>query len=278
MARSNQYLKWNEISGDGLTSAVNSAAVATAGLAEANRDIVGLADKFTKLGQDISKTATERRDKALNEYSNNLFNEALQGSMNADGTVNSGLLMHNLKTLRERDKANGEFWNDQEVGNKLGALTLKYNDTFADNYENRRKNKADEAARNRELNLANTRDTAKLVQDINTEYNNYLTKYAEFQNEAAKYNITLDDKGLLDELSGLMQVVSDNMYYTDANGNTHYRSADDSNTANALMKAMKLRQAKVNEIAKMFTDWQAKIAEAKAKDVGDKTNVLNKQP
>lgn len=263
--RSNQ-MQWDNVGGSGLSDAVGNAAVATAGLVEANNGIAGLADRFIGLGESISNKATERRNKALDEYTNNLFNESLQGAMNADGTVNSGKLIQNLQTFRARDKANGEFWSDEEVGNKIGALTLKYNDSFVKNAELIRSNKQNEALQQEVNNMKNTQETQRLITDFQTEYSNQLNKYHQLQREAARLNLTLNDPELLNEMSNLLNVFSKNMTYKDENGFTHYRSASDRGTADIITKMMADKQAISARAAKRFSEWQLKIEKAKAEE------------
>lgn len=192
MARGrNNQMRWDNVGGNGLSDAVGNAAVATAGLVEANNGIAGLADKFINLGEGISKKATERRNKALDDYTNNLFNESLQGAMNEDGTVNSGKLIQNLQTFRARDKANGEFWGDEEVGKKIGELTLKYNDSFTRNLEAVRSAKADEWLKQQALNSQAFKDFQGIVAQADAMSTEMLKELSLTEAAAKANNITI---------------------------------------------------------------------------------------
>lgn len=192
MSKDYQYLKWNEISGNGLTSAVNSAAVATAGLAEANRDIAGLADKFTKLGQDISKTATERRDKALNEYSNNLFNDALKEATDSRGLVDIAKLNAGIDKRIAAGEAAGEYWGKEEVGNIIGKKFMENLNQITGN--NLYKYKED-LFHNRWTNAENRKildDSFRRFHDMRKEFSDWIAKEKPSAEEIKDVQAALD--------------------------------------------------------------------------------------
>lgn len=164
------YLNWSDTNTNGLASAVQQAAVATQGLSAANADIAKIGENITKLGNDVTEKFTARREKQLNEYANNIFNNALQNSVTKDGRVDMSKLTANIKLSVEEGKANGEFWGDEEVGNIIGQNIMKNLDSIADNNENHRANRADEDLRFRAQVSAEQQKILDNLKNLDQEY------------------------------------------------------------------------------------------------------------
>lgn len=245
MARN--ILMWGDTNTNGLAHAVGQVAQATQGLSQANADITKIAENITNLGNDISKKFSERREKQLTQYANNLFNEALQGSLTSDGRVDMQKLTTNVKSIRERDKANGEFWKDEEVGNIIGQNIIKNLDSIAKNQENRRSNKAQEGLQQQDINIDNLSATSKILGDIDKQYFDTVRDFSVAIEEAKKYGVDpAVIKEITDKVDKVMKAYKLNNF-----------SATDPNAVSQLQQTINTRQNGIREILGYITQLNA---------------------
>lgn len=261
------YLNWSDTNTNGLASAVQQAAVATQGLSAANADIAKIGENITKLGNDVTEKFTARREKQLNEYANNIFNNALQNSVTKDGRVDMSKLTANIKLSVEEGKANGEFWGDEEVGNIIGQNIMKNLDSIADNNENHRAALARENLDWANLDFAQKQRIYDDLKNLDQEYYKTIDDLNIAISQAKEAGIdTQSLQPLLEELIKIRNGIF-------ADENTSYP-----NHVTFVSKYLQKNRALLSEAMKKLTELQKQINKKNnaAADAANNANTLAK--